>query len=130
MPQQIETLDATCPICEDNRKGRYVMTARCGNCGWTGEVTLSNGHETYNSMPPCLRCKTSRVKSGEFVRSEESLNRQLSACTCGRPERRLSCRCICEKCGGRELVWVPVGNYLDRDLTCQGCQHVQDIWDC
>jgi hypothetical protein len=51
-------------------------------------------------------------------------------CTCGRPEKKLTCRCTCEKCGSKDLKWVAWGAYLDKDLVCQECDNVQDIWDC
>ena len=54
-------------------------------------------------------------------------------CTCGRPERGLTCRCTCDECGAagpRALLWEAWGAYLDKDLVCQACGHVQDIWDC
>lgn len=52
------------------------------------------------------------------------------SCECGRPAMKLACRCTCEKCNCRVLWWVPVGHYLDKDLVCQGCGHIQDTWDC
>lgn len=54
----------------------------------------------------------------------------LAACTCGRPDRNLTCRCTCSQCGSRELTWKPFGHYLDKDLVCDKCEHVQDFWDC
>lgn len=53
-----------------------------------------------------------------------------AGCACGRPARGLTCRCTCDRCGGRRLQWVPVGHYLDKNLECLGCGHTQDIWDC
>lgn len=53
-----------------------------------------------------------------------------ATCTCKRPERGLTCRCTCEKCGSHMLGWQPWGSYLDRDLVCCMCGHVQDIWNC
>lgn len=51
-------------------------------------------------------------------------------CTCGRPERGMTCRCTCEKCGSLKLTWVAWGVYLDKDLCCDSCDHVQDVWEC
>lgn len=37
----------------------------------------------------------------------------------------------CPKCGNPPPhKWVPVGHYLDKDLVCERCGHVIDIWDC
>ena len=43
-----------------------------------------------------------------------------AACTCHRPEKGLTCRCTCSKCGSRKLKWVPWGVYLDKD-SCFDC---------
>lgn len=51
-------------------------------------------------------------------------------CECGRPARGLTCRCKCGECGSQNLRWISWGSYLDRDLVCMYCNHVQDIWDC
>jgi hypothetical protein len=42
----------------------------------------------------------------------------------------MNCRCMCDKCGSRRLIWKPVGHYLDKDLICQDCGFTQDIWEC
>jgi hypothetical protein len=39
-------------------------------------------------------------------------------------------RTYCQRCGSTDLMWESWGSYLDRDLVCQGCRHVVDIWDC
>ena len=41
-----------------------------------------------------------------------------------------SYRKYCQKCGGTNLLWEAWGSYLDKDLVCQQCRHVVDIWDC
>ena len=51
-------------------------------------------------------------------------------CECKRPERGMTCRCTCPKCGSTNLKWVALGAYLDRDLVCQGCGYTVDIWNC
>lgn len=52
------------------------------------------------------------------------------SCDCGRPARRMPCRCTCSRCASRNLRWEPWGSYLDKDLVCQDCRHLQDTWDC
>lgn len=38
----------------------------------------------------------------------------------------------CESCGASpdQFRWEAWGSYLDKDLVCQNCKHVVDVWDC
>jgi len=49
-------------------------------------------------------------------------------CKCINKSR--TCRCFCPKCESTDLAWEAWGSYLDKDLVCQNCNHVVDIWDC
>ena len=41
------------------------------------------------------------------------------------------CRCTCDKCGSKNLLWQSWGSgYLDKDLVCQNCKHIQSTWNC
>jgi hypothetical protein len=71
-----------------------------------------------------------RLLTFEEIRRAGTEREALSTCTCGRPERGMKCRCVCDECGSRELGWKAWGSYLDRDLICVGCGHIQDIWNC
>lgn len=66
--------------------------------------------------------------NGAFV--EYLLEFDPRPCICDRPAQGLVCRCTCDMCDGHDFKWVSWGSYLDKDLTCKSCGHVQDVWDC
>lgn len=51
-------LDATCSTCNDRGRGTYVLLGKCRNCGWSGEVELSKGHQFYSADCPYCECRT------------------------------------------------------------------------
>jgi hypothetical protein len=47
-------------------RGAYVVTARCDNCAWEGNVVVSRSHENPR-RDRCPRCCCQRLNGHEFV---------------------------------------------------------------
>lgn len=68
----VELVDHRCTHGTCARKGSYVLESRCSNCGWTGEIAVTLGHEAAGarSTAQCPRCECRTLRNGNFVRSE------------------------------------------------------------
>lgn len=68
----IETMDLTCSHRNCSTKGTYTLAGECTNCGWTGWVTLTQGHERPKSLSGarCVICDTRCVIANRELRTE------------------------------------------------------------
>lgn len=125
--------------------GGKIVSTPCGHAAWSAvRYVHVSGEGTSELLERRLRESVAAMgESSEFadelVAYVREKGRELrerrerlanSVCSCGRTEKGWTCRCTCSKCGGRSLVWEAWGSYLDKDLVCRDCQHVQDTWNC
>lgn len=62
-----DVIDLTCSTCEARQRGTYTLPAACRNCGWTGYVRLSRGHERpIGAECPVCGCRNVRAAHGAW----------------------------------------------------------------